>query len=284
LSCWYKRREFGIRAAIFFSAAAVSGSFGGLLAAAISDMDGIGGRTGWEWIFILEGLATVVLGAVSPLFLVNFPDQATFLSPIDRARARKRLREDLQSSAEYEGFKMKYFWEAMADWKTYAGAIVYMGADGALYAFSLFLPSIIKELGFSSVKAQLLSVPPYAAAAISTILVGWAADKTNQRGIWNILCGVIGSIGFIMLLVAESPGLSYTGTFLGAVGIYPCIPNTVAWMANNVEGVYKRVISLAVVIGWGNLNGVMSSNIYRQQDAPKYRLGHAVVLGYMVIG
>jgi hypothetical protein len=71
-----------------------------------------------------------VLGAVSPLFLVNFPDQATFLSPIDRARARKRLREDLQSSAEYEGFKMKYFWEAMADWKTYAGAIVYMGADG----------------------------------------------------------------------------------------------------------------------------------------------------------
>jgi sugar phosphate permease len=83
---------------------------------------------------------------------------------------------------------------------------------GALYAFSLFLPSIIKELGFSSVKAQLLSVPPYAAAAISTILVGWAADKTNQRGIWNILCGVIGSIGFIMLLVAESPGLSYTGT------------------------------------------------------------------------
>jgi len=51
LSCWYKRNEFGIRAAIFFSAAAVSGSFGGLLAAAIGQMDGIGGKKGWSWIF-----------------------------------------------------------------------------------------------------------------------------------------------------------------------------------------------------------------------------------------
>ena len=51
LSCWYKRNEFGIRAAIFFSAAAVSGSFGGLLAAAIGQMDGIGGKKGWAWIF-----------------------------------------------------------------------------------------------------------------------------------------------------------------------------------------------------------------------------------------
>lgn len=56
LSCWYKRSEFGIRAAIFFSAAAVSGSFGGLLAAAITKMDGLGGRPGWAWIFILEGI------------------------------------------------------------------------------------------------------------------------------------------------------------------------------------------------------------------------------------
>lgn len=54
LSCWYKRSEFGIRAAVFFSAAAFAGSFGGLLAAAIAEMDGIGGKPGWAWIFIVE--------------------------------------------------------------------------------------------------------------------------------------------------------------------------------------------------------------------------------------
>ena len=80
LSCWYKRDEFGIRAAIFFSAAAVSGSFGGLLAAAIGQMDGIGGKKGWAWIFILEGLATVIVGIVSYFFVYDFPDEAKFLS------------------------------------------------------------------------------------------------------------------------------------------------------------------------------------------------------------
>jgi hypothetical protein len=52
LSCWYKRSEFGIRAAIFFSAAALAGSFGGLLAAGIAQMKGIGGKPGWAWIFV----------------------------------------------------------------------------------------------------------------------------------------------------------------------------------------------------------------------------------------
>lgn len=54
LSCWYKRSEFGIRAAIFFSAAALAGSFGGLLAAGIAQMRGVGGKPGWAWILYVE--------------------------------------------------------------------------------------------------------------------------------------------------------------------------------------------------------------------------------------
>lgn len=55
LSSWYKREEFGRRSAIFFSAATTSGAFGGLLAAAISKMNGVGGIEGWRWILVLEG-------------------------------------------------------------------------------------------------------------------------------------------------------------------------------------------------------------------------------------
>lgn len=166
LSCWYKRSEFGIRAAIFFSAAAVSGSFGGLLAAAITKMDGIGNKKGWAWIFILEGLATIFVGIASFWMVFDFPDEATFLSDIDRQRVLRRLKADQQSSAEHEEFKMSYFWASVKDWKTYLGAVIYMGCksvshswpvtpetrvrhinwslgDGPLYAFSLFLPTIV---------------------------------------------------------------------------------------------------------------------------------------------
>ena len=200
LSCWYKRSEFGIRAAIFFSAAAVAGSFGGLLAAAIEKMQGIGGRPGWAWIFILEGLATVVLGIVSFWMVHDFPDEAKFLSVDDRRRVIRRLKEDDQSSAEHEEFKMAYFWAALKDWKTYTGMVIYMGCDGSLYAFSLFVPSIIKGLGYSSVRAQLLTVPPYAVAALVTIFVGFIADRTRQRGLCNILVSFLGIAGFSMLL------------------------------------------------------------------------------------
>jgi MFS family permease len=62
LSCWYKRSELGIRIAIFFSAAALAGAFGGLLAAAIAQMNGLGGLSGWAWIFVIEGLGTIFVG------------------------------------------------------------------------------------------------------------------------------------------------------------------------------------------------------------------------------
>ncbi|KAK3718361.1 hypothetical protein LTR37_005174 [Vermiconidia calcicola] len=283
LSCWYKRSEFGIRAAIFFSAAALSGSFGGLLAAAIAQMDGIGGKRGWAWIFILEGLATVLVGIASYWMVHDFPDDAKFLSEPDRQRVHRRLKEDKQSSAEHEEFKMAYFWASVKDWKTWAFATIYMGCDGPLYAFSLFLPTIVEELGYQSTTANLLSVPPYAAAAILTVFIGWYADRTGQRGWCNVAVSISGITGFAMLLGSSAPGPKYAGTFLGALGIYPCIANTIVWCANNTEGVYKRGVTLGFVIGWGNLNGIVSSNIYRSEDSPHYRPGHGVVFGYLFL-
>jgi len=127
------------------------------------------------------------------------------------------------------------------------------------------LPSIIKELGYTSTKAQLLSVPPYAAACFLTITIGWLADKYNKRGIFNIGTSLLGVLGFSILLGSRNIALSYVAVFLGALGIYPCIPNTITWVSNNIEGVYKRGVTLGIVIGWGNLNGVVSCST-RVQD------------------
>lgn len=205
LSCWYKRSEFGLRAAIFFSAAALAGSFGGLLAYLLEKMDGIGGKGGWAWIFIIEGLATILISIASFWMVHDFPDDATFLSDADRARVIRRLKLDKQSSAEHEQFKMEYFWAAVKDYKTWLLSIVYMGADGPLYAFSLFLPTIIASLGtYSTVQAQLLTIPPYAAATILTVAVGFIGDRTKARGICNIAVSLLGIIGFSMLLGAKS--------------------------------------------------------------------------------
>jgi len=70
ITLWYRRHECGLRMAIFFSAATLAGAFGGLLARGISQMKGVGGRPGWAWIFILEGLATIIVAAFAK-FLIN---------------------------------------------------------------------------------------------------------------------------------------------------------------------------------------------------------------------
>ena len=279
----YKRSEFGVRAAIFFSAAAISGSFGGLLAAAIQNMDGQRNLPGWAWIFIIEGILTILVGFISYLMVHDFPDEAKFLSADDRARVILRLKRDKQHSAEHEEFKMAYLWAALKDWKTYMGMFLYMGPLMPLYSFSLFLPTIISNMGFTTadsiVKNQLLSVPPYVAAAILTIVMGLWSDKVGRRGIFCICLAPVGVVGFTMLIASQKPGVQYAGTFLGALAIYPLIPLIIVWIANNTEGVYKRGIVLGFVIGWGNLNGVVSSNIWFQP--PHFYAGHGTVIGYM---
>ncbi|RYP23347.1 hypothetical protein DL767_008843 [Monosporascus sp. MG133] len=172
---------------ILWGASMAAGSFGGLLAAGIERMYGTANLRGWQWIFVLEGLLTIVFGVASFWMVYDFPDKAGFLSDDDRARVMRRLKLDQQSSVDREEWKTEYLVTA----------------------------------------------------------------------------------------------LKYAGTFLGAAGIYPCISNTITWMANNIEGVYKRGVVLGFVIGWGNLNGIVSFNIYR--NGPSYLEGHGVVMAYLIV-
>lgn len=86
-----------------------------------------------------------------------------------------------------------------------------------------------------------------------------------------------------MLLTSNSAGVKYAATFLAAMGIYPCILNTITWVANNTFGQYRRGVTLGVAMGWANLQGVIISNVYRGADAPRFIPGHAVVTGYLAL-
>ncbi|KDR85326.1 hypothetical protein GALMADRAFT_218418 [Galerina marginata CBS 339.88] len=286
ITSWYKRAEMGSRIALFFSSATVAGAFSGLLAAAISNMDGIGGKSGWEWIFILEGLATVLVAIISYWVIPDFPSSSKvkFLTNEERLFVIRRLEDDMKLSAAGESFRKEYIWQSLADWKTWVAMGIYMGFDGPLYAFSLFTPSIINQLGFRATVANLLSVPVYAWGCFMTVIVGFAGDRIGSRSYINFSLFGLGLIGYSILIASRSPALSYFAVYLAVSAIYPTIPNSVAWVASNVEGSYKRGVTLGMAIGFGNINGAITANIYRAQDRPWYRLGHCIVLAYIAIG
>lgn len=109
----YCTEELAFRQGLFFSAASVAGAFSGLLAYAIAKMNGVGGYEGWRWIFILEGLLTVVVAVASFFLLYDFPDTASFLTPEERAWVVHRLKyqgskKSGRAVAESEHFEWKY--------------------------------------------------------------------------------------------------------------------------------------------------------------------------------
>jgi MFS family permease len=131
LTTWYSRWQLQTRMAIFYSAASLAGSFSGLLAFAIQHMEGIGGLGGWRWIFILEGIVTVVVGCAVPWILPDSPETASFLTEVEKAAIQRKLQQEIHvSNAEKEvasKFQWKYVREALLEWKIYFAVLIYWG-------------------------------------------------------------------------------------------------------------------------------------------------------------
>ena len=221
----------------------------------------------------LLGIATCFVGLFCWWMVFDWPDDARFLSPNDRIRMRRRIIMDKQQKTAEE-YDKRHIYAGLKDWKTYGFMFIYMGTLVPLYSFSLFLPTIIAGMGHKGTKAQLLSVPPYAVAAVCTVGVGVIADRTKKRGYCNMATVTVGIIGFLMLISSHNRNVQYVGTFFGAAGIYPTIPNSLTWSSNNTEGNLKRGLVVGMVVGWGNLNGVVSSNIYLKGQSPRFWTGH----------
>ncbi|KAK9802306.1 putative Major facilitator superfamily domain-containing protein [Seiridium cardinale] len=287
------RSYSGLLAARFFLGVAEAGLYPGCAAMFFSAASIAGNLEGWRWIFILEGIATVIIAAVAFLVLHDFPETATFLTEEERAfvvfrlkygQDKKATEEGRASVAEAEDFQWKYVWQAFRDWQIWTNIFVYWGIVCPLYGISLFLPTIINNLGYTSSTAQLLTVPIYITAAILAVVFAYISDRVGKRSpfVITFLCTMI--VGFAMCISTSNPRVVYAGVFIAACSIYPSFPGNIAWLSNNLAGSYKRSAGMAMQIGIGNLGGAMASNFYRARDSPRYLLGHGLELAFISVG
>ncbi|ORY18237.1 major facilitator superfamily domain-containing protein [Clohesyomyces aquaticus] len=290
ITMWYCRHEAQFRQALFFSAASVAGAFSGLLAYGIAHMDGVGNLEGWRWIFILEGILTVIVAIIAYFTLFDFPETATFLTEEERAFVVYRLKYQAAQGdhevkvAQDDTFKWKYVKDAFLDWQIWTNIWVYWGIVAPLYGISLFLPTIIRALGYTSSTAQLLTVPIYVTASVLAIVVAWLSDRFGKRYPFILVCLCLMAIGFIMCISSSKPGVIYAGVFIAACALYPAFPGNITWLSNNLAGSTKRATGQAIQIAGGNLAGAMASNFYRAKDAPHYVLGHSLELAFICAG
>jgi MFS family permease len=281
ISQWYQRHECGFRMALFFSAATLAGAFGGILARGIAEMSGVGGKSAWSWIFILEGLLSILVSIIAYWCIYDYPSTASFLTPKERGEVERRLQEDHGHLSN--DFDMKYVWQAIGDWKIYIFMFICMAGFCPIYSFALFLPTIIKNMGYSANDAQLMSVPPYVCACFFTIAASWYADRVRKRGIFMLGFQLVAIAGFSMLAATGKPSVQYAGTVLAAIGIYPQIPLGMAWNSANIGGSLKRGTGIAMQVMGGNCGGIIASYVYISRDGPRYIKGHCLLIAIITV-
>ncbi|KAI1186641.1 major facilitator superfamily domain-containing protein [Nemania serpens] len=288
LSGIYTRGELAIRIGIFYTSASLSGAFSGLLARAISELGGRGGLGPWRWIFILFGLFSATVGFTSFWLLPNGVASAKFLKPEEREFAIQRLRARAGNSGREQEETEKFAWSEVArgvfNWQTWLSALAYFGILSGLYSFGLFLPTIIKDLGYTANEAQLWSVIPYAVATVATLCTAWLSDHFRVRGIIMLCSLPIAITGYAVIANTHIASVKYGMTFLMATGLYSSVPPVLGWLSNNSAGHYKRATTGALQLAIANAGGFVAVFIYPKAQGPQYHRGHTVVLGLLTAG
>lgn len=283
-----------MRIALFYTSSALSGAFAGLLAFAIAKMDGIGGLEGWRWIFILEGLLTVVTGVATFFLLVDSPglssrwladEEIRYLELRQAARQGNSARDSSIGASQ----KWKTTRSVLLDWQLYLLVLVYWSNSAPNYGMKFTMPQIIKNMGYTSSNAQLMTIPPYMIGAISAWVSAFFADRLKWRMPFILGAQVIIVIAFVILYtkvddIENNVGVCYFAVILACVGFYPITPGTNTWAVNNLAGPMKRAQGVAFVAGFGNIGGIIGSNIYLEREKPKYPTGFGVSFGMACLG
>lgn len=244
-------------------------------------MDGVGGLNGWQWLFILEGLLTLIIAITAYFVMSDYPSTAKFLTPAERTEVTRRLKQDNNGLADE--FDMRYFWDALKDWKIYVHMLITIAIYTSNYSIALFLPTIIRTLGYTNQTAQLMTVPPYIFACITCISGGIIGDRTRQRGIYMVGFCTLAIVGLIMLISSQNFNVKYGAVFLVAGGFFPNVPMGAAWQGNNVGGSLKRGVALAMHVGFGNLGGMISSFVFLSRDSPRFTPGLSILISLNVM-
>ncbi|OJA15235.1 hypothetical protein AZE42_07981 [Rhizopogon vesiculosus] len=273
LSFFYPRERLQIRVATFFASASLSGAFSGLLAAAITNINGKGGRPGWAWIFILEGIFTFLFGLICFFILPNSAATATFFSTKERDYVLARLKEDgaISSDDKSDSFSWIEVFRCFKSLHVLMLAPVLFVLGVTLYGLAYFEPTIVAGLGYTGNKAQLMSAPPFVVAFVVSMITAVIADRYNCRGFMIIFFMFCNVIGFAMFYASKSNHIRYGSLFLTITGCYCSAPPAITWVTNNSAPHVRRATSVAIAFILTNAGGILSTWLMGSlSPAPNY--------------
>lgn len=154
------------------------------------------------------------------------------------------------------------------------------------YTVSLFTPTLINGYGASPLRTQVLSIPIYLVSATISVLVAFISDKSKHRFGFIVGSQLLIIISYAVFLRSRTIpfGAKYFALFLIACGAFTGLPLCIGWLNNNTAGRYKRSVASAMTIGFGNIGGLVASNVFLKKEAPVYKTGFSCGLAFVCLG
>ncbi|KAG0633780.1 major facilitator superfamily domain-containing protein [Tuber brumale] len=269
LTTFYRRGELARRLAIFYAASNIANAFS-LLAFGVFHIKS--GLPAWRYLFIIEGTCTVLFSFFAYWYLPMSAANAHFLSPKEKELAFYRIQVDSSSTVD-EKFNLRESVKVFKMPVAWAWLAIEICLGVPLQSVSLFLPQIVERLGYSVVKTNLYTVAPNITGAIMLLILAFTSDFTRLRSPFITLAFSFPLIGFIIYAsidVLHDKQTAYFATFMMCWGTSAPSVLLSTWYNNNIAHEGKRVVLTSVGVPVANMMGVVSSNIFRPQDAPDY--------------
>jgi MFS family permease len=289
LTYWFPSARRGLVTGMFMFAVPIAGIVGGPVSGLImAEMDGVRGMQGWQWMFLIEAIPSILLGIVCYFYLADRPAQAKWLSTAEKEALMQDLaRDNGDGKGAAGGHAGGQFRKAVKDVRVWILALIYFATACANYAFTFWLPTMIKGLGVSNL-AQIgfYSAIPYLFAGLGVLGVSWSSDRFKERR-WHVAGSLILAAATLSLTTATTDSLYVSLALLcvlaffqfGAGILFWAIPPT--YLSREAAPVGIAVVSSIGVIG-GFISPTLLGFVKAQTGSLAY--GIYIVAGIMVLG
>jgi len=265
MTYWFPQATRARFISLFLAAVPAASVIGGPLSGWLLGFEGA--LHGWQWMFLLEGIPSVLLGIGVLWLLPDRPASARWLSPNEKQIITARL------AAEPAG-ALHGFWEMLADKRIWIFIIPDFSIVIGLYGMGLWMPQMIKALGFTNLETGFLVALPYFVAMLAMVLLGLSSDRSGDR-IWHVAgAAFAGALGLAGAVLSNNPVLIIACFCLAASGIYGAL--AVFWtLPTAILRGMAAAGGLALLNSFSNLGGFFGPTLmgWLKQSTGTYMMG-----------
>jgi ACS family tartrate transporter-like MFS transporter len=254
---WFPASARGRAVAWFMTANPLAGVFGSPISGALLGLRG-GGLSGWQWMFLIEGLPAIVFGAAVFWTLADHPHEAHWLKSDEKEWLLARLASEQRSEA---AVSQKDFWKVLVSPRIWLLSMVYFGVSTTMYGVTLWLPSVIRSFsGLSFFWTGVIAVLPFLITVVVMVLVGIHSDQVGERRWHTAIPAFTAAVGMVIAAYGGSTLVVVTGLALGmAFAEAMCGP---FWaMATSRMAGLSAAAGIAVINSLANLGGYFGPDI-----------------------